>query len=158
MSEPPQLAPTARPPAPHVRRRPRDRPPPGVLLAIGAGGALGSVARYGLTLAAPTSAGGFPWATWGVNVSGALALGILATLVIERWPPTRYVRPFVGIGVCGGYTTWSTFMTDTTSLARDGHTAVMVGYVAATLTAGLAAAFVGVWLGRLWPTDGSRRT
>ncbi|MGH9214200.1 MAG: fluoride efflux transporter FluC [Acidimicrobiales bacterium] len=124
-----------------------------MLAAVGAGGALGSLARYEIALAVPTSPGGFPWATWLVNVSGALALGVLATLVVERWPPTRYVRAFAGVGVCGGYTTWSTFLVDTALLTRDRHVVVAVAYVAATMTAGLAAAVAGVWLARLWATD-----
>jgi fluoride exporter len=129
---------------------------PGVLVSIGSGGALGSVARYEVALAVPHTPGGFPWATFLVNITGSLALGLLMTLVMERWPPTRYVRPFVGIGVCGGYTTWSTFMTDSTLLARDGHLAMAVGYLAATLVCGLAATIAGIGLGRLWPAHGRR--
>jgi fluoride exporter len=128
----------------------------GVLVAIGAGGALGSVARYEVAVAVPTAVGEFPWATYLVNVTGSLALGVVMTLVIERWPPTRYVRPFVGIGVCGGYTTWSTFMTDSTLLVRGGHLAMAVGYLAATLICGLAATMAGIRLGRCWPGDRRR--
>jgi CrcB protein len=127
----------------------------GVLAAIGVGGAIGSVARHELALALPRATAGFPWVTFVVNVTGSLVLAVVATLVAERWPPTRYVRPLVGVGVCGGYTTWSTFMVDTALLGRDGYPAVAVGYLAATLTLGLAATYAGLWLGRLWPAGGS---
>jgi fluoride exporter len=134
--------------APTVRLR--------VLAAIGAGGALGSLARYEVALAVSVGAGGFPWATFLVNITGSLALGVLMTLVVERWPPTKYVRPFVGIGVCGGYTTWSTLMTDSILLMRSGHVLIAVGYLAATLVCGLAATMAGIWLSRPWPVDGRR--
>lgn len=138
---------------PHPARRARGRPGSAVLVAVGAGGALGSVARYEVAMVAPRTAGGFPWATFAVNVTGSLILGLLVTLVVERWPPTRYVRPFAGIGICGGYTTWSTFMTDSALLVRDGHAALAALYGAATLTCGLAATYVGIGLGRSWPVD-----
>jgi fluoride exporter len=129
---------------------------PGVLVSIGSGGSLGSVARYEVALAMPHAPGGFPWATFLVNITGSLALGLTMALVVERWPPTRYVRPFVGIGVCGGYTTWSTFMTDSTLLVRGGHLAMAVGYLTATVVCGLAATVAGVGLGRRWPMHGRR--
>jgi CrcB protein len=108
--------------APRAAPAASTRPSFGVLAAIGVGGALGSVVRYELTLGAPASvsAGGFPWTTWWINVTGSLVLGLVATMVVERWPPTRYVRPFVAIGVCGGYTTWSTFMTESAG-SMDGY-------------------------------------
>lgn len=124
-----------------------------MLLAVGAGGAIGSVARYEIGLAFPAGAGGFPWATWLVNVSGALVLGLLVTLVVERWAPTRYVRPFAGAGVCGGYTTWSTFMAETVLLTRDRHAVLAAVYVVATLVAGFGATVVGVRLARTWSVE-----
>jgi CrcB protein len=124
-----------------------------VLLAIGTGGALGAVARYGIGKRWPVEPGGFPWSTLAINVSGSLALGVLVTLVIERWPPTRYVRPFAGIGVCGGYTTWSTFVTEAALLVRDDQTGVAMIYLAVSVVAGLAATYAGTGLARLWPTE-----
>jgi fluoride exporter len=115
-----------------------------VLVAVGSGGALGAVARYELTLAAPVSRAAFPWTTWGINLTGSFVLGVIATLVLERWPPTRYVRPFVGIGICGGYTTWSTFMTETVLLARGHRPGLAAAYIAASVTGGLAAAYAGI--------------
>jgi CrcB protein len=122
----------------------------GVLLAIGVGGAIGGAARYGVLSTLPVTAGGFPWATWLVNVTGSLALGLAVTLLAERRSRTRHVRSFVAIGLCGGYTTWSTFMMDTTLLVRDGHAVRGAWYVAVTLAGGLAATIVGMAVARTW--------
>jgi hypothetical protein len=73
-----------------------------VLAVIALGGGIGSVARYGLARAWPTPPGGFPWATFVTNVVGCAVLGTLMYLVLEVWPPSRYRRPFLGVGVCGG--------------------------------------------------------
>jgi CrcB protein len=129
-----------------------------VLAAIATGGALGGVARYEVSLAHPNPPGGFPWATWAINVSGSFLLAVIVTLVVERWPPTRYVRPFLGIGFCGGYTTWSTAMTDTVLLVRDHHAQTAVTYLAASLAAGLAATVAGIWLTRARPRRPRRRS
>lgn len=137
-------------------RRPAGRLATTVLFAIGTGGALGSLARYGIGRHWPAAPGDFPWSTLAVNVSGSLLLGVVATLVIERWPPTRFVRPFAAIGVCGGYTTWSTFMTETALLVRDDRAGVAAAYLAASLAAGLVATYTGIWLARLWPTEARR--
>jgi CrcB protein len=112
---------------------------------------LGALARYAVASRWPVPPGGFPWSTFWINVSGALVLGLVVTLVVERWPPTRYVRPFVGVGVCGGYTTWSTFTTEAALLVRAHHAGLAAAYVGASLLAGVAATSGGIALGRLWP-------
>jgi CrcB protein len=114
-----------------------------ILAVISAGGALGSLARWGLTVAWPVRQGGFAWATLLANVSGALLLGVLMVFVLEVWPPSRYARPFFGVGVLGGYTTFSTAMLDTRALLVAGYRAQAVGYLFGGLLAGLLA----VWLG-----------
>lgn len=126
---------------------------PSVVIAIALGGALGSPARYAVSRIVPAGANGFPWSTFAINVSGSLVLGVLLTFVIERWPPTRFVRPFAAIGFLGAYTTFSTFMVDADVLTKDGHAAVAALYVAASLVAGLVALYVGIVIGRLWPTQ-----
>jgi CrcB protein len=78
-------------------------------------------------------------------------LGLLLTFVIERWPPTRYVRPFAAIGFLGAYTTFSTYMVETDLLVKDGNAAVALTYVVASLLAGLVAVYLGIVIGRLWP-------
>jgi len=110
---------------------------------------LGSVTRFAVSQALPTSAGSFPWATFWTNVSGSLVLGVLLTLILERWPPTRFVRPFAATGFLGAYTTWSTFMVETDQLLAHGHPATAVAYVVASLVVGLLAVYIGIVAGRL---------
>jgi CrcB protein len=140
-----------------ARARVEAHPPAGVLVAIGTGGMLGALVRYAILRGWPVASGKFPWSTLVINVSGSLLLGVVVTLVIERWPPTRYVRPFFGIGVCGGYTTWATFMTEAALLVRDHRPGLAVTYVALSLGAGLAATYAGIVLARRWPVEARRR-
>ncbi len=121
---------------------------PWILAAIAAGGALGGAARYLLEQAVPAAPGRVPWATFGINVSGSLALAVLLVFVLEIWPPTRYVRPFAAIGFLGAYTTFSTWMVETAELVAHGRAGLAVGYLAGSLVAGLAAVSFGLVLGR----------
>ena len=121
---------------------------PGILAAIAAGGALGGAVRYLIEQALPAARDGFPWATFGINVSGSLALAALLVFVLEIWPPTRYVRPFAAIGFLGAYTTFSTWMVETAELVAHGRPGVAVGCLAGSLLAGLAAVSLGLVLGR----------
>lgn len=116
--------------------------------AIGAGGALGGLARYTGVLLAPAGAGGFPWTTLTVNLSGSFALGVLLVVLLERFRFSRYLRPFLATGVLGAYTTFSTLAVETDLLIRDGQTAVAALYVVLSLAGGVAAAWAGILLGR----------
>ena len=98
-------------------------------------------------------ANGFPWATFDVNVSGSFALGVVMALVLERFPPTRYVRPFIATGFLGGYTTYSTFVVETDLLIKNDHSLVAAAYVAASLVVGCLAVWVGLWVARLVPSS-----
>lgn len=119
-----------------------------VLLVIGAGGALGSLGRWGLAEAMPHAASEVAWATLWANVSGAFVLGGLMVLVLDVWPVTRYVRPFLGVGVLGGYTTFSTYMLDTRALLVAGRLPQAAGYLFGTLVGGLVAVWAGVLVTR----------
>ena len=101
---------------------------------------------------------GFPWATFTVNVAGSFVLGLIVTLVVERWPPTRFVRPFAAIGFCGGFTTFSTLAVEATQRVQHGRPGLAVAYVTASLVAGVLAATVGMTLarGRLLPVPRDR--
>ena len=140
-----------------IRGRPRWQRLP-VLVAVAAGGLLGAPARYELALALPAPRGGFPFSTFAINVTGSFALGALLTLMVEKWPPRKYLRPFFATGVLGAYTTWSTFMVDTDLLLKGSHVAMAASYVFATLAAGLAAVYAGIILVRTWPAPLRRRT
>ena len=115
-----------------------------ILAVIAAGGAVGSLARWGLAQALPHPATAFPWATFDANVSGCFALGVLMVFVADVWPPSRYLRPFLGVGVLGGYTTFSTYMLDTRALLLSGRGDLAGIYVVASLAAGLTAVWVGI--------------
>src|SRR5579884_3187419 len=72
-----------------------------VLASIAAGGALGTLARYLLASVVHRSPGSFPWATFWTNVTGSFVLGLVLVLILERFPPTRYLRAFIATGFCG---------------------------------------------------------
>lgn len=120
-----------------------------ILAVISLGGALGSAARWAVAEAVPTRSGGFAWSTFAVNVSGSFALAVLMVVVNEALPPSRYLRPLVGVGVLGGFTTFSTYMLDTRQLLVDGHGAIAAAYLFGSLVAGLLAVWAGIVLTRL---------
>lgn len=113
---------------------------------VSVGGALGALARYGVNVAVPYQPGGFAWATFLVNVSGCLLIGVLAVLSTETWQAPGWVRPFLGVGVLGGYTTFSTYVVDFTSSLTAPITAL--AYLFGTLVAAMAAAWGGATLAR----------
>ncbi len=112
------------------------------MCAVSLGGAVGAAARYGAGLLWPTAGGAFPWTTLTVNVLGCALIGVLLVTVTELASPHRLLRPFLGTGVLGGFTTFSTYAVDAVRLAEDGHAATALAYLAATLAAAMAA----VWL------------
>lgn len=136
--------------APHtsVARR-RHGPSWEVLSAVAAGGALGSVLRYGLTLLWPHPPGSFPWTTLLVNVVGCLLMGALMCLITEVGTAHRLVRPFLGVGVLGGFTTLSTHVLDTMHLVAAGRPGLAVTYVSVTVFGALLAVLLGVPATRL---------
>lgn len=91
----------------------------------------------------------FPVSTLLVNVLGSFLLGVLMVFVLEVWPPTRYVHPFLGVGVLGGFTTFSTFMFDIRALGAAGAPTLIVGYVVATVVLVLLAVAGGVLAARM---------
>jgi fluoride exporter len=119
-----------------------------VLAAISAGGAVGSLARYGLGLAFPPGRTGFPWATFGINVVGSLLIGVLMVLVVEIWDAHPLIRPFLGVGILGGFTTFSTYVVDMQRLVDAGAAGTALAYLAGTLVAALAAVYVGLTVTR----------
>jgi len=119
-----------------------------VLGVIACGGAVGTLGRYALSLALPTRTGHFPWGTFLTNVSGSAALGFLLVVLARRFAPSRYVGPFLGTGVIGAYTTFSTYTVEADLLVRDGHTGLAAAYVLGSLGAGLIAVWLGIVTGR----------
>lgn len=119
-----------------------------ILAAIFVGGFAGGLARYALGLAFPAPRGAFPTATFAINIAGSFALALLAVYVTEIWPPTRYVRPLLGVGFCGAFTTFSTWIVGVDQLYAAGHAAAAAGYLFGSLVAGVAATSLGLTVGR----------
>jgi CrcB protein len=114
---------------------------------VAAGGALGAVLRW---LAGPWVAGwagsAWPWGTLLINVTGSLLIGALM-----RWLPLRGARPgtraFFTVGICGGYTTFSTYAVEAVTLAAAGRVPAALAYAALSVALCIAATFAGFWLG-----------
>ncbi len=128
-----------------------------VLVAVAAGGALGAVARYGALVVWPVAGGGFPWAVFVVNVSGCALIGVLMVLTVERGRVTHpLVRPFLGVGVLGGFTTFSTYAADVSGLLVRQELLTAVAYLAATVVAALVAVWAGAVVTRRLLDRGER--
>ena len=114
-------------------------------IAVAVGGALGSALRHGIHVAMQRVVGQpSPYAVALVNVTGCLAIGLLAgTIAAGRWSPTHTLRTFLIVGVLGGFTTFSSFGLDVFTLLREGRYVLAAANVLGQVTLGLAAVFVG---------------
>jgi CrcB protein len=115
-----------------------------VLAVIAVGGALGSVARYGLSVAIPHARGDFAVSTLVINVVGCLLIGVLMGVLTSMSEPHRLLRPFLGVGILGGFTTFSTYVVDTLDSAGTGHPLVALEYALASVVLGLLAVALGL--------------
>lgn len=131
-----------------TRARPGSGPAWDVVAVVAAGGALGGVLRYALGRAVPVAPAGFPWATFIENVLGCFLLAGLLVLLLEVWPPRRYARPFLGVGLLGGFTTFSAFTAETRALVVGGNAPLALAYVLGTVLGGLTATWAGFALVR----------
>ncbi len=113
------------------------------LSAVFIGGAAGALARVGLTQAFPAPVGGWPWAVLAINLVGAGLLGGL-TRRSERGTPHRLMRPLLGPGFCGAFTTFSTMQLELLDMLRTGHGWLALAYAAASVLGGLAAVELGM--------------
>jgi CrcB protein len=120
-----------------------------ILLVVAAGGAVGSITRWGVGRLLPWSVDRFPWATLLENVSGALALGSLMIALHDRRPASRYARPFLGVGVLGGYTTFSTYALESRDLLAAGRSVAAMAYLFVSPVAGIGAVWLGILSARL---------
>ena len=131
---------------------PRTVVEPVVLAAVALGGMVGSLGRYAVALALPQPADGFPSATLLVNVTGAFGMGLLVAFLVDRPGAHRLARPFVGVGVLGGWTTFSALAAEVVALATVDRVQVALLYVAATFLLGTLAVPAGAVVGqRVWP-------
>ncbi len=119
------------------------------LIAIGLGGALGTLARFAVGRVLVPLANGIPLATFVVNTIGSFLLGFLLTRTAGRSPSERLLRPFAAIGFCGGFTTFSTLVLEVDQgLARQ-RFGIAVAYLGITVATGLLAAAGGAGIGHL---------
>lgn len=123
------------------------------LLLVMAGGGLGAGLRYGLNLGAARAFGlSFPWGTLACNVLGSLAMGLLIGAMTHGLfgldKQSQELRLFLGVGLLGGFTTFSTFSLDAIALWQRGDSAAAAGYMAASVTLALGGLLVGMRLAR----------
>jgi fluoride exporter len=119
-----------------------------LLAAVAVGGVLGAETRYAVGRLLDTPIGGWPWDTWLVNVTGSFLLGVLMAVLATVPRPHRLVRPFLGVGVLGGFTTFSTAMVGVPDLLGAGRPALALAYLAGTAVSALLATALGTWLVR----------
>jgi CrcB protein len=131
------------------------QPPRGeleVLVAIAVGGIIGAEGRYGIDRLVPATHTGFPWATFTINVTGCLLMGVLMVVLTELMTPHRLLRPLLGIGILGGFTTFSGFTVDTVRLLDAHRSGLALGYLVSSVAVAAAALALGTvttrWLGR----------
>lgn len=109
------------------------------LAAIFCGGIVGALVRTGLSQAFPDDGRSWPWAIFAVNIAGAFLLGYFVTRLAERLPTSAYKRPFLGTGLCGALTTFSTVQLELYKMVQFHEWALASGYAAATVTVSFAA-------------------
>lgn len=126
-------------------------PSPRLIAAVAVGGALGALARWGLTEAFPAATDEFPWATFGINVVGSFVLALLPAFAVVR--RRRDLAVALGPGVLGGFTTLSSYSEQTRELLAAGEAGTALVYVVGTL----AACLVAVVFASQWTSEMQRR-
>jgi CrcB protein len=117
------------------------------LLLVMAGGAVGAGARYLFGLAAADAMGlAFPWGTWGVNILGGLLMGLLVALLPDG---SSVWRLFLGVGVLGGFTTFSAFSLELFDMAARGEPALAGAYAVSSVAGSVVALLIGASLGKV---------
>jgi CrcB protein len=123
----------------HVSDPGIDRPE---LLAIACGGAVGALIRVGVAQALTTSPDQWPWATFTVNIAGAMMLGYFVTRLQERLPVSTLRRPLLGTGLCGALTTFSTVQIELLKMVDHHRYGLAAGYLTASVLGGYLAIFI----------------
>jgi fluoride exporter len=114
------------------------------VILVMSGGAIGAGLRYGLWRALPVGEGGWPWPTFAANVLGGLAMGVLAAWVLRGDNSAESLRLFVGVGVLGGFTTFSAFSLEMMQMVERGQIGLAAGYALASVLLALGALFAGM--------------
>ena len=111
--------------------------------AIYVGGVIGALARVGLSEAMPHGVDAWPWGTFIANMVAAVLLGWFVTRLGERLPPSTYRRPFLGTGLCGALSTFSTLQLELFKMLEGGYVPLAVAYAAATIAGGFLCVHIG---------------
>lgn len=120
-----------------------------IAVAVAVASALGGLCRYALGgVIARRAAGGFPWETFAINVSGAFVLGVLFAVLVEQHATAPWLRAALLVGFLGSYTTFSTWTLETWRLVEGGAVGLAFANVAGSTVAGLAATWAGLTAGR----------
>jgi fluoride exporter len=115
-----------------------------LLLPVMAGGAIGTGLRFLVSTALPVRAG-WPWGTFAVNMLGGLLMGMLAAFVL-RGAASESMRLFVGVGVLGGFTTFSAFSLESFQMLERGQMAMAAVYALASVIGSIAMLGAGYWM------------
>lgn len=120
-----------------------------IWIAVAAGGALGAVARHGVSrLALQWLGPNFPWGTMTANVIGSFAMGVLIVWLSAREPASPALRAFLTVGLLGAFTTFSTFSLDVVTLYRDRTLIIAGAYLLASVLLSVSGLLAGLALGR----------
>jgi fluoride exporter len=117
-------------------------------LFVMVGGAVGAALRFKLGRMIPVSAGGWPWPTFAANVLGGLAMGVLAAWTLRQGQGAEPMRLLLGVGLLGGFTTFSAFSLEMAMMVERGQMMLAVSYALASVLLALIALFAGLALGR----------
>ena len=128
-----------------------------MVLAVAAGGAIGSPLRHLISEHLATDPGDVPRATFLVNISGSFVLGLVIVMIAKRTQPARLVRAFLATGLLGAYTTFSTLAVEAVLLVRERNIAGAMVYGVCTIGFGLFAVWLGMTLARLVSFPGHDR-
>ena len=112
------------------------------LAAVFVGGAIGALARAGLSKVLVRESDQWPWPKFIVNIVGAALVGYFTTRLLERLPVSSYRRPLLGTGLCGGLTTFSTMQVETVRMIERGHWAMAAAYTVSSIVLGLLAVYL----------------
>lgn len=120
-----------------------------IWLAVGAGGAIGAMARHGVSRLSLHYLGpNFPWGTLAANVAGSFAMGMLIAWLARHEPHSAALRAFLTVGVLGAFTTFSTFSLDVVTLYRDRTVMIAGAYLLASVLLAIAGLVAGLLIGR----------
>ena len=118
------------------------------ILSVGAGSFIGGIGRYLISLAMKGVSKGFPWATLAVNLSGCLMIGLLWGFLSRNASEGTSWGLFLTVGLCGGFTTFSTFSKEALTMLQAGQTWGFVSYITMSVLAGIALAALGYYIAR----------